>query len=179
METIPKSSCTRIGFIQKPHGINGEMVIRFQEQYYSTLEETDTIFLEIEGLLVPYFIIDNSIRFRTGDSVIVKLDWVETETQAQKLAGLSVFVENENIVIEEDSFDVRMFEGFILFDQLKNQIGNIVAVNDFAGNIILDVNYLDKEIMIPFNEDFLIDLDIQKKIITLDLPEGLLSLDEE
>lgn len=179
METIPKSSCTQIGFIQKPHGINGELVIRFQEQYYSTLEEANTIFLEIEGLLVPYFIIDNSIRFRTGDSAIMKFDWVETGTQAQKLTGLSVFIENENIVIEEDSFDIRMLEGFILFDQLKNQIGNIVAVNDFAGNIILDVNYLGKEIMIPFNEDFLIDLDIPKKIITLDLPEGLLNLDEE
>lgn len=179
METIPKSNCTKIGFIQKPHGVNGELVIRFQEQYYDTLDGANTVFLEIEGLLVPFFIPNDGMRFRTGESAIMKLNWIETETQAQKLAGLSVFVKNEKIEIDEESFDVRMLEGFILFDQLKNQIGNINAVNDFSGNIILDVNYLGKEIMIPFNEDFLLDLDIQKKLITLDLPDGLLNLEEE
>lgn len=179
METIPKSNCTKIGFIQKPHGVNGELVIRFQEQYYDTLDGANTVFLEIEGLLVPFFIPNDGMRFRTGESAIMKLNWIETETQAQKLAGLSVFVKNEKIEIDEESFDVRMLEGFILFDQLKNQIGNINAVNDFSGNIIFDVNYLGKEIMIPFNEDFLLDLDIQKKLITLDLPDGLLSLEEE
>lgn len=179
METIPKSTCTKIGFIQKPHGISGELVIRFQEQYYDTLEDTNAVFLDIEGLLVPFFVPDEGIRFRTGESAIMKLIWVETETQAQKLAGLSVFVKNEDVTIDEESFDVRMLEGFVLFDQLKNQIGTISAVNDFSGNIILDVNYLGKEIMIPFNEDFLVDFDLQKKLITLDLPDGLLNLDEE
>lgn len=179
METIPKRICTKIGFIQKPHGINGELVIRFQEQYYDSLEDASTVFLEIEGLLVPFFIPNEGMRFRTGESAIMKLNWIETETQAQKLAGFSVFIKNEEIEIDEESFDVRMLEGFILFDQLKNQIGTISAVNDFSGNIILDVIYLGKEIMIPFNEDFLLDIDIQKKLITLDLPDGLLNLEEE
>lgn len=179
METIPKNSCTKIGFIQKPHGINGELVVRFQEQFQETLEGIKIIFLEIEGLLVPFFLENEGLRFRTGESAIVKLQWIVDESEAQKLAGISVYVKDEDVFEDDETFDVRMLEGYLVIDQLKKQIGTIQAVNNFAGNIIFDVIHLGKDIMIPFNQDLLIGLDIPKKIISLDLPDGLLNLDEE
>ena len=178
METIPKNTCTRIGSIQKPHGINGDLSIRFQEQFYETLEEAKTIFLEIDGLLVPFFITGEGLRFRTGDSAIVALEWVDTGEQARKLAGLAVYVKNEDINYNEESLDLRALEGFLLIDQRKNPVGTIGAVLDFSGNIVLEVNYHGKEIMIPFNEDFLIRIDQRNKILALDLPDGLLILDD-
>ncbi len=177
METIPKNECTKIGFIQKPHGINGELIIKFDEQYYETLEESKTLFLDTEGLLVPFFIED--LRFRTGESAIIKLEWTGDEEQAQELSGLSVFVKNEQIRVDGSAFNIRMLEGFMLIDQCRNQIGKINAVRDFSGNIVLEVNYLGKDTIIPFNEDLLIDFDIHNKTIILDLPEGILDLDEE
>ncbi len=179
METIPKNTCTKIGLTQKPHGISGDLSIRFQEQFYETLEEVKTIFLEIDGLLVPFFITGDGLRFRTGDSAIVALEWINTEEQARKHVGLSVYVKNEDVKQNEDSFDLRALEGFLLIDQRKNTIGNIVAIHDFSGNIILGVSYQGKEIMIPFNEDFLIRIDQRSKVLALDLPDGLLTLDDD
>ena len=179
METIPKSRNTKVGFIQKPHGINGELVIRFQEQFYDTLEGVKTIFLDIENLLVPFFIEDDGLRFRTGESAIIKLEWIDNEEQARDLAGCSVFVDSELLKSNDSFFDVFMLKGFLLIDQRKNQIGTITSISNFSGNIILELVYLNKEIMIPFNEDFLIHFDPDNQIIALNLPDGLLNLDSE
>ena len=178
METIPKNSCTKIGTIQKPHGISGEISVRFQEQFYESLENADTVFLEIDGLLVPFFITAEGIRFRTGDSAIVPLKWVTTEEEARKLVSLSLYLKNEDLKKEEDHLDFRMLEGFLLVDQRKTRIGNIITVHDFSGNIVLEVDYLGKSILIPFNEDFLISFDQGGRVLALDLPDGLLNLSD-
>jgi len=102
METIPKESCTKIGFVQKPHGIQGEVVIRFQEEFYETLEETPTLFLEIDTLLVPYFISEEGLRFKSGETAIAKLDWVDSDKLAKELCGLSVCVRDKDVVFADD-----------------------------------------------------------------------------
>ncbi len=102
METIPKNNCVKVGFIQKPHGIHGELVIRFQEEYYETLEEEPTLFLEIDQLLVPFFITPEGLRFKSDESVIAKLNWIDTDKKAKDLCGLSVFVDQEDVIEFED-----------------------------------------------------------------------------
>ena len=85
METIPKSDCVKVGFVQKPHGIHGELVIRFEEQYYETLEECPTLFLEIDNLLVPFFISEEGLRFKSGEAVITNLEWIDSDKKAKAI----------------------------------------------------------------------------------------------
>ncbi|MDX9882764.1 MAG: ribosome maturation factor RimM [Prolixibacteraceae bacterium] len=178
METIPKNTCTKIGSIQKPHGIKGELSVRFQEQFYETLEKADTLFIEADGLLVPFFITGDGIRFRTGDSAIITLEWVNTEEEARKLTGFSVYVKNDDIKGDDNFFDFRILEGFLLIDQRKSPVGKIGPIHDFSGNVVLEVNYHGKKIMVPFNEDFLIGIDQDRRILALDLPDGLLTMND-
>lgn len=179
METIPKSNCVKIGFTQKPHGIHGELVLRFQEEYYETLEEMPVLLLEIDELLVPYFISEEGLRFKSGESVIVKFDWVNTDKQAKDLCGLSVFVKEEDVVLNEDELLPDDLVGYMLYDQSLGLIGEISDVTDYSGNILLTVIYKDKECLVPFNEDLLIRFDEENREIEMDLPDGLFSLDEE
>lgn len=178
METIPKNDCIQVGYLQKPHGINGEVILRFQEKFYESLEKIDNILLiEIEGLLVPYFL-EEEIRFRTGDSAIVKLQWIDDEKKAKEIAGMQVYLKQEQ-VIADHVLEIEGLKGYLLIDQRKQQLGEITNVDNFSGNIILTVNYLNSEVMVPFNDDFLISIDEGKKIIALDIPDGILDLDEE
>ena len=179
METIPKSNCQKIGYIQKPHGIHGELVIRFDEEYYETLEECPTLLLEIDDLLVPYFIAEEGLRFKSGESVIAKLDWIDSDKKAKDLCGLSVFVSQDDVILSEDEFLPHLLSGFTLFDQTLGIIGEIEDVHDYSGNLLLEVNYQGKESLIPLNEDLIVRLDEEKKEIELDIPEGLFDLDEE
>jgi len=179
METIPKINCVKVGFILKPHGIHGELVIRFQEEYYETLEENPPLFLEIDNLLVPYFIAEGGLRFKSGESVISQLEWVDTDKKAKDLCGLSVYVDRDDVIEFEDEMSPHALIGYQLFDETLGLIGEITEVNDFSGNVLLSVEYHGKEAMVPLNDDLIVRLDEDLHEIELRIPEGLFDLDDE
>jgi len=63
-----------------------------------------------------------------------------------------------------------------LIDKTLGNIGMITNVDDFAGNIVLTVLYKGEELLIPYNENLLVDSDESQKTITLQLPEGLIEI---
>lgn len=178
METIPKSESVKIGYVQKPHGIHGELVIRFQEEYYETLEEMPVLLLEIDQLLVPFFITEDGLRFKSDESVIVKFDWVNTDLKAKELCGLSVYVDQHDVVQQNDELLPHALVGFKLFDETLGLIGEINDVHDYAGNLLISVDYQGQEALVPLNEDLIVSLDEDRREIELRIPEGLFNLDE-
>jgi len=179
METIPKSDCVKVGYVQKPHGIHGELVIRFDPEYYETLEECPTLFLEIDNLLVPFFISEEGLRFKSGEAVIANLEWIGSEKKAKELCGLSVFVDLGDVIVSEDEISPNELVGYKLFDETLGLIGEVTEVNDFSGNLLLSVIYKGKEAMVPLNEDLIVRLNEDLREIELQIPEGLFDLDDE
>jgi len=49
----------------------------------------------------------------------------------------------------------------------------VKSVDDYSGNIVLNVHFKGDEVLIPFNEDFLVLVNDEQKLLTLKLPEGL------
>lgn len=173
METIPKSDCERIGFIRKTHGIHGEVVLEFEEQFEYSVENAVRFFVELDGLLVPFFIKDEGLRFRSGKSAIIKFEWVDTDSYAKRLVGNETHLYKEEIVdfpVEDESSLVD----FRMFDNKLGEIGIIETVDDYSGNIVFTVNYKGSELLVPYNEELLVDLNETQKTITLQLPEGLI-----
>jgi len=179
METIPKENCVKVGYVQKPHGINGEMVIRFQEEYYETLEEYPALFLEIDNLLVPFFVAENGLRFKSSESVITRLEWVDTDVKAKELCGLSVYVNQEEVLELEDEMSPHALVGYQLLGEDMGVIGEILEVHEYAGNLLLSVNYNGKDVLIPLNEELIVNIDEGAREIELRIADGLLDLDEE
>ncbi|MFA5328832.1 MAG: ribosome maturation factor RimM [Prolixibacteraceae bacterium] len=179
METIPKNKCVKVGFVQKPHGIHGELVIRFQEEFYETLEECPTLFLEIDQLLVPYFITEEGLRFKSGESVIAQLEWIDTDKKAKELCGLSVFVDQDDVIKNEDELGPSALVGFQLFDVDLGLIGEITDVNDYAGNLLLSVEYRGKDALVPLNEELIVRFDDENRELEMQIPLGLFDLDDE
>ncbi len=168
-----------MGFVQKPHGIHGELVIRFQEEFYETLEECPTLFLEIDQLLVPYFITEEGLRFKSGESVITQLKWIDSDKKAKELCGLSVYVDEDDVVVNEDELTPNALVGYQLFDVDLGLIGKITDVNDYAGNLLLSVEYRGKEALVPLNEELIVRFDDENRELEMQIPLGLFDLDDE
>jgi len=177
METIQKSTCQKVGYFQKPHGVKGEIVLVFEPQYDLSLEEEPTLFPEIDGLLVPYFLRPDGIRFRSGEAAFVQLDWVDSEEDARKLCGSSVFLKEEDLIFPEEELSLHYLVGFILHDPQIGKIGIIEKVEDFGGNLLFQLQFKGKEVLIPFNEDLLLDLNEDEKRIEMNCPEGIFDLE--
>ena len=178
METIPKKNCQQIGYLQKPHGIKGELVLQLEDDYTESLEEYPVIFLEIDQLLVPFYPKENGIRIRSAESALVLFDWIENEVDAKKICGSKVFLKQEDVILYEDEITLHQLIGYTLFDSNIGEVGEILQVDDYSGNMIFQVAYKDSEILIPFNEDFLVRLDEDEKEIELQCPDGIFDIEE-
>lgn len=174
METIPKNDCEKVGFFRKTHGVSGELVLEFEPQFEISIEQADRFFIEIEGLLVPFFITDDGFRYKTDNTAILKFNDVENEEYAKRMVGASVYLFKNEIVIMEDEFFESELENFLLIEEKLGEIGIIDHVDNFSGNIVITVNYKGKELLVPYNEDFLISIDKFNRIVTLRFPEGIL-----
>lgn len=173
METIPKADCEKVGFFKKTHGVFGELVLEYEPQFEISVENADRFFVELDGLLVPFFVLEDGFRFKTENSAIISFDGVESEKYAKRMVGSSVYLfKNEIVVIPDEFFDSEL-EGYLLIDENHGEIGIIDQVDNYSGNIVFTLNYKGSELLVPFNEDFLIELDKPGKIIKLALPEGL------
>ena len=65
-----------------------------------------------------------------------------------------------------------------LFGWELGDIGFINEVNSQTAQKLLFVDTNKDEIVIPFVDDFIVKIDIISKEVTLDLPEGILDLNE-
>jgi 16S rRNA processing protein RimM len=174
METIPKSDCDKVGFLKKTHGVSGELVIEYEPQFEYSIENADRFFVELEGLLVPFFIMEDGFRFKTENSAILTFDGVESEKYAKRMVGSSVFLFKNEIIVMDDELSDSELVDYLLVDEKLGKIGIIDQIDNYSGNIVFTVNFKGKELLVPFNEDFLIEIDKQNKVIKLKLPEGLI-----
>lgn len=173
METIPKSDCQKIGFIRKTHGVHGELVLEYEAEFEESVAESSRFFLEIDGLLVPFFVAEDGLRFRSSKTALVTFDWVKTEKYARRLVGSSVYLFNYEIIDEPEKSSISQFLHFSLLDENGKEVGEISAVDDYAGNIVFTIDSESGELLVPFNEDFLINLNEKQKTIQLQIPDGL------
>jgi 16S rRNA processing protein RimM len=79
---------------------------------------------------------------------------------------------------EADQVSYQYFIGFDVYDQ-DLLVGKIDAVNDQTDNVLFCVvTNNDDVVMIPAVEDFMMDIDHKNKVLYLDLPEGLLTIND-
>jgi 16S rRNA processing protein RimM len=174
METIPKTECTRIGFIRKTHGVHGALVLEFESEFEESVAEAERFFLEVDGLLVPFFVAEEGFRYKSAKTAIIEFEWVKSESEARRYVGSQVYLFQWEIVDEAEEPSVSQFLHFRLVDENEVEIGKITAVDDYSGNVVFTVDFNGQELLVPFNEDLLVSVNEEGKIITLRLPEGLL-----
>ena len=78
----------RIGTIQRPHGLHGEVEMRFTDDVFDR-SDCEYLFLRIEGLYVPFFM--EEYRFKSDEAVIVKFERIDDEAAARRISGTEVF----------------------------------------------------------------------------------------
>jgi 16S rRNA processing protein RimM len=163
-----------IGQINKPHGVNGEMSFNFTSDVFDT-EEVPFFILSIQGIFVPFFI--ESYRFNTDITGLIKFDGINTEEQAREFIGLTIYLENKYLnQVENTEIELDYFVGFSMTDAQKGLLGVIAEVDQSTENVLFVIPTDDDELLIPFVEEFIEEIDHKKKMLFVNLPAGLLDL---
>jgi 16S rRNA processing protein RimM len=162
-----------LGRISKVHGYEGAVTVKLEKNLIENVPDIESVFLEIEGKPVPFFILESD--YPGGDILRLKFDGYNTMEQANEFTGCKVFlISGEK---EENNADVRTFHNYRILLPGNSHVGTISEIIENPGQWLLKIITLDaKELLIPFHEDFIVSIDKRKKIIIMDLPEGLLEI---
>jgi 16S rRNA processing protein RimM len=162
---------TEIGIIQRPHGVNGEIQVSWTNNFDPEEYILESVFISIDGIPVPFFI--ESMRSKGVGSSLVIFEGVKTKDQAQELVNCKVFAEVKKTDIQDELFLDDM-EGFTIINTKGIQFGTIILLEDFSGNLVFQVlTSSGKEILIPANPDFIVEVNEDSKTIVMEIPKGL------
>lgn len=174
---IREDEVLRIGKFIKPHGIKGEITFAFDNDIFDRADCPYLICL-INNILVPFFV--KSYRFKGSDTALILLEDIGSEIEAKRFNGLSVYFPrkyfDEN---EEVEFTLNYFIDFTVIDKQFGEIGTITDVDDSTINtlFLLKKKGSDDNMIIPASDDFITDIDSDKKILYVDLPAGLVDME--
>ena len=171
---ISKSDVFPIGQINKPHGVSGEMSFSFTSDIFDR-EEIPYFVFEMQGILVPFFL--EEYRFKGNTTGLMKLDGVKNEEQARAFFGLTIYLPKKYLEkVENTDIELDYFVGFSLVEAENGLLGVISEVDQTTENVLFVIPTEDDEMLIPAGEEYIENIDHDKKIIYVRLPEGLLDL---
>ena len=122
----------------------------------------EPVFIEFDGLPVPFFIQD--IQQRGTAKAVIHLNDIVNLEDAEEVVGRPIFIEGE--WEEEEEMD---FTGWTLLNR-GQRVGTVTGMEPIPGNLCLYVG----ETLVPLHPDLILSADPATRILDLDLPEGLL-----
>ena len=153
-----------IAKVVKSFGTDGGLLLSGNVDL-ETLDFKEPVFIEFDGLQVPFFILDCEPR---GGKTVVHLNDVQNLEDAEEMVGRTIYADVE---MEED--DEPDFTGWTILDR-GTRIGTCTGIEPIPGNPCLYVKLADgREPLIPLHEDFVAGIDESSRTLSLNLPEGL------
>lgn len=169
---IRKDEVYRIGVINKPHGVKGEVSFTFTDDIFDRVD-CGYLILMMDGILVPFFV--EEYRFRSDNAALVKFEDVDTAEKARMFTNVEVYFPVKFADEQEDITSWNYFVGFEVDDVNHGVLGRIADVDDSTMNVLFIIeNTEGEEIMLPAHEEFILGIDRKKKCVKVDIPEGLI-----
>ena len=160
-----------LGSIRKTYGVAGAFIIQTAGPGYRFKKSWETVFIKIDGILVPFFI--ESWEQPDPSTLIIKIDQFNDKDTASGYIHRETYILQKDLVSYPVVFAGFKPEGFSIMDIKAGEIGTVKQYLDIKDNPLLLVSGKHKEFYIPASPDFITRIDTRKKIIFVQLPEGL------
>ena len=164
-----------IGQIAKLHGYKGGVSLFLDVTHPEEYIDTETFFVDVEGILTPFFI--ESFKLKNKGFAAVKFQGVDTEQNARSLIKKKVYLpETELKELDQSSFYDHEVIGYSIEDIVKGPIGKVTGVADLKLNPLLIIDFNGKEILLPLFDGLIVNVDRESKQLKVHAPEGLIDL---
>ena len=177
----------QIAQVLKSNGTDGELVLGFRDVAPEDIKIEEPVFIEFDGLPVPFFI--ESFTKRGNSKALVRITDIESYEDAEELVGRAVYAREESLEEREyEEGDFSFLIGWTLLDYRAElpeggeldedslfEAGEITDFLDIPNNPCIEIeNEAGKETIIPLHQDLIISFDPENSEIIMRIPEGLL-----
>ena len=168
------SEYIHIGKLVAPHGVAGLVILEHALGKPIHFKGVDALFVEQKaGSFIPYFI--ESANAKTETITHLQIEGVNTREGANFLTGKKVWLPQADFQKMVEKNSPLALLGYMVQEAGKD-IGIIQEVIEQPHQLMVTILYKGQEAYIPLNEESLKGVNHTKKIVVVELPDGLLDL---
>jgi len=175
--SISLDDCFELGKILKTHGLKGEVSIFLDVDYPEDYQEIEAILLNTEGKLTVFEVEQIRLLPNKPKTALLKLAGIDKIEETKAIIGETIYLPLSLLPeLGEKQFYFHEIIGFKVIDKALGMLATIETVYSFTEGSLLVMPYKGKEVLIPINDETIVKVDREHKIIYVDLPKGLINV---
>ncbi len=165
----PEPRYLAIGRVVRPFGVRGEVKVELMTDYPDQLGRLRTVYIGPEA--IPWQV--EGVRLHRG-AALFKLSGCADRTDAEALRGALVQINRQEAVpLEKDEYYEHQIIGLTVVEQDDTYLGKITEVIHTGANEVIVVTGPEGELLLPFIEPVVLDIDLDADRVTVHVLEGL------
>ncbi len=162
-----------IGQVAAPRGFKGHIKVDVETDFPDRFSPSSVVYIDRKPVTIT------DVSWQKGRAVI-KLDGLNTDTEAKKLNGKLVEIHNSQL---RDLPEGRHYFFQLIGLEVKTTggelIGKVTEILTTSGSNIYVVQGENGEVLVPATDEFVKSIDTETGVITIEPVDGLLNLNEK
>tara|TARA_Y100001954_G_C15733165_1_gene564381 strand:+ start:153 stop:662 length:510 start_codon:yes stop_codon:yes gene_type:complete len=163
-----------IGHVAKTHGLHGHLSIKIDmpQDMCQVLDQIKTFYIsKNKPIVITNAQLNNKIFLR------VKIKSINNREDAKKILRQSVFIKKGEHSHFDNEWDKKnKYLDFKIYDKKEGEIGSIEKIDFNRPQPLFIVKKNDNTILIPFVDELITNIDLDLKVINVELPENLIQI---
>ena len=161
--------------VARPRGVGGEVAANLLTDFPERFERVAELIAVFPGGTRRRLALEG--YWQHGDRVVLKFEGFDSPEEAASLAGCELAVpESEAVELEEGEFYDWQLEGCRVETVEGREVGTVREVLHTGGeaSVLIIRDERGVENLVPLAESICVEIDVERKLIRIDAPEGLL-----
>ena len=165
----------KVGKIVNTHSLKGEVKVISSTDFEEERFKKGSKLLITRGNQLIREVIVESYR-NHKNFLLVKFEGIDSVEEAEKLKNLQIKIDSDEVgELEENEFYFHEIIGCQVFDENDRNLGEIINIlTPGANDVWVIKGEKGKEILIPYIEDVVKQIDIINKKVNIEVMEGLI-----
>jgi 16S rRNA processing protein RimM len=175
---VEEGELVRLGMVMGTHGLRGDLKIMPQSPDAQALLDARQIFLRRAGEPAVAY---SPMRTTVHKAVyLLRLEGLDHINAVESLVGCEVLIRRDDLP-EPEGDDVYWMDlqGMTVVDRLCGELGTLDDLFTTAAHDVYVVNGRFGEVLIPAVGEFIVEIDLPGRRMSVDLPEGLVREPDE
>jgi len=166
---LNREDCFLFGHIRKSQGIHGAVKIVRENDLPIELDDLKFFHLDLSDGLIPFQL-----------EAIDELSGISLMEDTKEFQNIPVYLPLSMLPADAVPNAEEAWLGFEVKDKSLGLVGKVIGFIHFNEQSLLKLASIreGKEILIPMVEEIILSVNMQKKLITVELPEGLADLND-
>ncbi len=169
---VIKAECKYIGKLTKTHGTKGNIIIKNKAGIPVEPGPGTWVFIDIDDGLIPFRI--QYINVYDDNTISLIFEDVVNEEQAKVLCDKDLYIPKEDST-KTNSAQTN-FKHYKVVDEVYGTIGIVDDFYNLPDNPLLKILHVKGDVFIPFKDEFIREINHDKKMIKTMVPLDIIDI---